>query len=110
MMVWSVSNKTSLVLFANKEDADKYVAKFSASVGGGMEITQMPVFGERSAYVLEQEPVAWRYKPSKLAKTWAYSTHVQADTHTPIAAEGEVIEPLYRRSTCEYETGSGEAP
>ena len=48
--VWSVSNKTSFVVFGTEEDAKKYVSSFPGSIGGGLHIEWHPV----SKYVEEK--------------------------------------------------------
>lgn len=45
LTVWMVSNKTSLTLFATEEQAQQFVSSFAASVGGGLHISSVPVFG-----------------------------------------------------------------
>jgi hypothetical protein len=47
--VWSVANKTTFALFGTEESANAYVSSSPASVGGGMVIAKLPVFGVASA-------------------------------------------------------------
>lgn len=42
-VVWAVEGKTSFVLFESEELAQKYVASFSASIGGGLGIARLAV-------------------------------------------------------------------
>ena len=43
--VWVAGSKTSELVFAAKEGADKFVAGFPASVAGGFAVREMPVIG-----------------------------------------------------------------
>ena len=47
--VWAVENKTTFCLLTTEEEAQKYLSSFPASVGGGMHIARLPVFGAAPA-------------------------------------------------------------
>jgi hypothetical protein len=45
LIVWSVSSEVGFTLFKTLEDAQRYVGQFSASIGGGLYISETAVFG-----------------------------------------------------------------
>jgi hypothetical protein len=45
LVVWSVSSKAGFTLFKTLADAQRYVGQFPASIGGGLHISEIAVFG-----------------------------------------------------------------
>lgn len=42
--VWCAQSKAGFNLFNSKDSADLYVSQFPASIGGGLQVSKLPVF------------------------------------------------------------------